>query len=229
MTADDVKQWLTNCSQAEREEVFRHLRPFVGIHRLEQSFHAAAEVILEAIDRAGGLTVRMFRGVMAGAAFDVHVADQLAGWQRIPITGDLPFDTHLRDVTGDVHVQVKLQRSESNRPMTGADAPKKMKFSDQMFVVGTQKSRKGQKKGKSTRPYRFGEFDILAVSLYPSTQRWNMFRYTVARWLLPDPLDATLLLTYQTVAPAPNADWTDDFLTAVAWLRAGPQKTISSQ
>jgi hypothetical protein len=89
---------------------------------------------------------------MAGAAFDVNVADQLPGWHRVTIAGDPPFDTHLRDATGDVRVQVKLQRSEANRPMTGADAPKKVKFADRMYVVETQKSRKGQKGGQNTRP-----------------------------------------------------------------------------
>ena len=31
--------------------------------------------------------------------------------------------------------------------------------------------------GLATRPYRFGEFDILAVSMHPSTNDWNRFMY----------------------------------------------------
>jgi len=47
------------------------------------------------------------------------------------------------------------------------------------------------------------------------------------------PLEAALhtkaegqILYKQPLAMAPNNDWTDDFLTAVAWLRSGEKKTI---
>jgi hypothetical protein len=97
-----------------------------------------------------------------------------------------------------------------------------------MYVVETQKTRAGTKKdtGASTRPYRYGEFDVLAVSLYPSTKRWDAFMYTVASWLVPDSKDETLIFKYQPVANLPNEDWTDDFEKAVTWLRSGAKKTV---
>jgi hypothetical protein len=168
-----IRQMLASCSKSERREVFEHLRNEFGIHPLEQTLHARAEVILEAIHRAGELTRRMIRGVIAGAAFDVEVADRLTGWSKLPLAGDPPYDCHLRDQSGEVKVQVKLQRSKGGQPMMGGSAGKANSFADTLYVVETQKTRAGTKKttGSSTRPYRFGEFDILAVAMYPSTQR----------------------------------------------------------
>jgi len=100
-----------------------------------------------------------------------------------------------------------------------------------MYVVETQKTRAGSRRttGGSTRPYHFGEFDLLAVSMQPSTNMWDRFMYTVADWLLPSRTDPSEILKFQPVATAPNDDWTDDFRTAVAWLRSGVKKTIRSQ
>jgi hypothetical protein len=241
VTIDEVKAWLTTCSQPEREDVFRHLRPLVSIHSLETTLHTTAEVILEAIQRAGGLTLRMIRGVIAGAAFDVEVASKLAGWRILPITGSPSFDADLSDASGNVRVQVKLQRSKDGKPMTARQAVRS--WPDHLFVAETQKTRGGTKKvaaGKkkgakkpvkpqSTRPYRFGEFDLLAVAMYPSTGRWDRFMYTVGNWLVADPNDSKLIFKLQPVAEVPNSDWTDDFLTAVSWFRTGARKTISTK
>ena len=64
-----------------------------------------------------------------------------------------------------------------------------------MYVVETQKTREGtdRKTGEKTRPYRFGEFDILAVAMQPATGQWDRFFYTIADWLLPDPKNAAFL------------------------------------
>jgi hypothetical protein len=238
MTASDVNLWITNASQSEREAVFRHVRTLVTIHPLERTLQTTAEVILAAIERAGGLTLRMIRGVIAEAVFDVEVAGALSGWQRMPVSGNQSFDVQLNDPQGAVRVQVKLQRSKGGRPMTANQAVKT--WSARRFVTETQKTRGGTKtSGKktrpqkprpvqSTRPYRFGEFDVLAVSLYPSAGRWDRFMYTVGNWLVPDPTDTKCLLKFQPVAGTPDSEWTDDFLTAVAWFRSGVQKTIST-
>jgi hypothetical protein len=96
-----------------------------------------------------------------------------------------------------------------------------------MYVVETQKTRAGSdSEGASTRPYRFGEFDLLAVSMHPSTNVWDRFMYTVADRLLPNPKKKTDILKFQPVAITPNNDWTDDFHIAVTWLRSGINKTI---
>jgi len=96
------------------------------------------------------------------------------------------------------------------------------------YVVETQRTRRGSDKrtGGSTRPYRFGEFDLLAVAMYPSTGEWNTFMYTVADWLLPGRTDPAEILKFQPVATLPNDDWTSDFHTAVGWLRSSLQKKI---
>ncbi len=101
-------------------------------------------------------------------------------------------------------------------------------FPADMYVVETQKTRRGTARGTggATRPYRFGEFDLLAVAMYPSTTRWDAFLYTVADWLLPGRTDPAEILKYQPVATAPNDDWTDSFHTVVAWLRSGIGKQI---
>jgi hypothetical protein len=166
-----IRQLLPRCSPAQREEVFRLLRQEFTLHPLEEQLHAKAEIILEAIHRAGGLTLRMIRGVIAQAAFEVEVVERLRGWRQVPRTGDPPYDFDLRDRRGDVRVQVKLQRSKENRPMRAGEAARS--FPDDMYVVETQTTRGGvaRKTGSPTRPYRFGEFDLLAVAMYPSCDR----------------------------------------------------------
>jgi hypothetical protein len=73
-----------------------------------------AEIILEAIQRSGGLTLRMIRGVIAEAAFEIEVVEHLEGWRNVTPPGDLPYDFLLDDGQGAVRVQVKLQRSLSS-------------------------------------------------------------------------------------------------------------------
>ena len=127
-----------------------------------------------------------------------------------------------------MRVQVKLQRSSAGEPTRGARVARRYGFGPSSFVVETQKTRGGRNaEGQSTRPYRFGEFDVLAVSTYPSTERWDTFAYTVAGWLLPSPDDPTHIQTLQPVATAPNHDWTDHFETCVAWLRSGGARRIA--
>jgi hypothetical protein len=225
---DQVKQLLEKCTPAQREEIFRQLREEFAIHPLEAELHAKAEIILEAIQRAGGLTLRMLRGVIAEAAFGVEVVERLKAWRRLPLSGILAYDFRLVDKKGEVRIQVKLQRSKSGRPMWAKEA--NQLFSAEHYVVETQKTRKGNKKktGEATRPYWFGEFDLLAVAMYPSTKRWDTFMYTVANWLLPG-AEAGVMRKFQPVSLSPNDDWTDCFTTAVKWLRSGENKTIQVQ
>lgn len=223
---EEIKRLLGQCTPAQRREIFRHLRQEFPIHSLEAQLHTEAEVILEAIQRAGGLTLRMIRGVIAEAAFGVEVVGRLKGWRDTTPAGDLPYDFRLEDKKGAVRVQVKLQRSRQNRPLRAKEASRS--FSAEMYVVETQKTRAGtnRRTGGSTRPYRFGEFDLLAVAMHPSTNRWDTFLYTVAAWLLPRPLARSEILKFQPVPVAPNDDWTDRFDTAVKWFRSGVEKTI---
>jgi hypothetical protein len=218
---------LSSIRPETRLEVFRKLREEFPIHPLETRLGIRAEVILEAIERSGSLTLRMIRGVIAQAAFDIYVARELTGWSSEEIDGNPPYDFLLKDEGGSIKVQVKLQRSKDGIPMTARQANRR--FPDKKYVVETQRTRGGtdRRTQGSTRPYRFGEFDILAVSMFPSKNSWSSFLYTVADWLLPDPNDPSRLLKFQPISPAPDTDWTDDFETCVTWLRSGLKKTIS--
>lgn len=113
---EQIKRLLSLCSSAQRQEILRYLREEFPIHPLEVELNAEAEIILEAIHRSGGLTLRMIRGVIAEAAFEIEVVRQLEGWRNITPPGDLPYDFLLDDGQGAVRVQVKLQRSLAHRP-----------------------------------------------------------------------------------------------------------------
>jgi hypothetical protein len=171
----------------------------------------------------------MIRGVIAEAAFEIEVVERLEGWRSVIPQGDLPYDFLLDDGQGVVRIQVKLQRSLAHHPMWAREAYRFLP--GDMYVVETQRTRRGSNKktGGSTRPYRFGEFDLLAVALYPSTHEWNTFMYTVADWLLPGRIDSSEILKFQPVATTPDDDWTDNFHTAVGWLRSGLKKKLRAQ
>jgi hypothetical protein len=130
---------LSQCTATQRREVFRSLRAEFGIHPLEAELHTKAEVILEAIHRAGNLTLRMIRGVIAQAAFEVEVVERLVGWEQIPIPGNHPYDFRLRDDQGELRIQVKLQRSKGGNPMLASAANKS--FPKTMHVVETRYNR----------------------------------------------------------------------------------------
>lgn len=232
-----IRQLLARCSIDQRRTLFQELRSEFPIHPLEREFHAPAELILEAIARAPDISKRGVRGLIAEAAFEIYVASTLEGWVSLPIPNEASYDFHLQDSQGSVRIQVKTQRRKSEqikslnevrteyRPMTAYDASRNLPIN--MYVVETQRTRGGKTaSGEATRPYRFDEFDILAVSMYPSTQNWQTFMYTVANWLLPRTEDHRLLQVFQPVSVQPNHVWTDDFATCVAWLRSGERRTV---
>lgn len=215
---DEVMALLEQCSQEERREIFKYLRKEFQIHPLETDLNTQAEVILEAMARSSDLTMRGIRGIIAEAAFLVDVIQRLEGWKIVEIVGDAPYDFLIEDAAGPVSIQVKMQRREKGIPLVRADK----------FVVETQRTRSGKDAaGAATRPYRFGEFDILAVSLHPSTNNWTDFLYTVGTWLRPRAGAANLLEVFQPISREPNEDWTDSLETCVGWLRAGTRRTIA--
>jgi len=215
-----IKRLLEQCSVDERHALFRDLRSAFPIHQLEIVFGAPAEVVLEAIHRAPELTRRMIRGVIADAAFAQFILPAVAnhGWKDVTPEGNHSFDYKLEDASGSVTVQVKLQRSEKGSPVVKDG--QRYGFGPEVFMVEPQKTRGGtdKKSKRKTRPYRYEDFDILAVSLQPSTGRWDAFRYTLSRWLLPGH-EPGEIATMQPVAMRPNEYWTDDLVTASQWLR----------
>ncbi len=67
------------------------------------------------------------------------------------------------------------------------------------YIVEVRRTRSGQMKGKDTRPYRFGEFDLLAVCIWASTGEWHSFLYLPAKRLVPDPRDESVIKKMQPI------------------------------
>lgn len=222
----EIKKLLENCSPSERQKIYDWLRERYFIHPIEREFGASDQAILEAIARSSDLTKRGIRGIIAEATFKTKVVEQLPNWEDVTPEGDHPYDFKLKHGDKEITIQVKMQRKKDQRPMMANEGYRFL--STELFTVETQRTRGGTdpKTGEDTRPYRFGEFDILAVSVQPSTGDWTQFRYTVANWLLPRPEDSRLILKFQPVSLEPNDDWTDSLETCIKWLMEGIQKTI---
>lgn len=215
---DAIRGLLSQCSAEEQEVLFRELRQRHLIHEFESVIGAPAEMILEAVHRAPELTRRMLRGVIADAAFRTFVVPSVKphGWRDVTPEGNFAYDYKMEDDQGPITVQVKLQRSARGAPVVNNG--QRFGFEGDVFITETQKTRTGSDGGEKTRPYRYGEFDVLAVSMQPSTGKWDRYMYTPGRWLLigkgPDEM-----ATLQPVAMAPNDYWTDDFTTVAGWCR----------
>jgi hypothetical protein len=224
--ADDAMRILAAATPDEQRAVLAWLRQRHPIHHFESVLRVPAEVILEAIARSPDLSQRGVRGLIAEAYFDQMVTAGVPGWEKDTPPGNHSFDCRLRRGDQTVRIQVKSQRRKAGKPMSAKSGYKFL--SPDKVVVETQKTRAGEgEDGADTRPYRFGEFDLLAVSVEASTGDWTQFRYTVERWLLPRPDDANLLLKFQPISLAPDADWTDHLPTAIEWFLSGEQKRIA--
>ncbi|SRR5712691_3663925 len=222
----EIISLLDGLDERQRREVFAYLRKTIPIHPVEAALNATAEIILEAISRSSDLTVRGIEGIIAEAAFAMEVIPTLKGWASKQIMGDQSYDFLLSDSEGEVTVQVKMQRREKRLPLKASDVQKTRKWPADYFVVETQRTRSGKDlAGKSTRPYKFGSFNVLAVSMAASQKRWDAFMYTVESWLLPAE-DESCLLTFQPVPPKPDEFWTDNFEECVRRFRSGEKKSI---
>ncbi len=206
MTRDQLailRKAITAATTDDRKAVFQALRAEFPIHSLEKEWQASAELILEAIARQS-----------------VVVPLTAKGWRDETPPGNHPFDFLLTDSIGSLKIQVKMQRK-------AAGALMHWKSNKEFFVAETQKTRTGKSStGQDTRPYRFGEFDILAVSMQPSTGKWEDFLYTVGNWLIPRVQNKKLIRVFQPIPGASNDDWCEDVATAIQWVRSGRSKTI---
>lgn len=216
---DAIRELLAQCSTDEQETLFRELRQRHLIHEFERVIGAPAEMILEAVHRAPELTRRMLRGVIADAAFRTFVVQPLCstGWRDVTPDGNFAYDYKVENLNGAVTVQVKLQRSERGAPVEKKGD--RYGFGSKVFIVETQKTRTGTDgEDNQTRPYRFGEFDVLAVSMQPSTGKWDRYMYTLGRWLIGGKKPGEIA-TMQPVSQLSNDFWTDDFATVAEWFR----------
>lgn len=131
--------------------------------------------------------------------------------------GNFAYDYKIDDGAGPIAVQVKLQRSARGAPVVRDG--KRFGFPGEVFMTETQKTRTGTDDADNhTRPYRYGEFDVLAVSMQPSTGTWDRYMYTLGRWLLPGKTPGQMA-TLQPVSKVPDGWWTDDFRVAAQWFR----------
>ena len=89
---EHIKYLLSQCSPAQRQEIFSYLRTEFPIHSLEAHLNTQAETILAAIHRGGVLSLRMIRGIIAEVTFSIEIVEHLEGWSDITLPGDLPYD-----------------------------------------------------------------------------------------------------------------------------------------
>jgi hypothetical protein len=236
-----IKKLISECSKEEQRALKQYLGRLLP-HPLESEWAIDGDAILSAIRRSSDLTKRGVRGIIAEAVFESAVIPSIvsAGWESVFIVGNLPYDVQLRKGDTSARIQIKLQRLEKGIPKRYHPRH----YEEGLFVVEVQKTRSGEKKKKQalpgtettlevtenitekTRPYRFGDFDILAVNMQPSSSDWKNFRYTVASWLLPRQSDKSLIEIFQPVAPIPNDVWTSDLPTCLEWLVTGEKRTV---
>lgn len=222
----EAKQILEAAGQEVQKAVLSWLRNRHPIHPLEAQWGVPAEVILEAIARSPDLSQRGVRGLIAEAYFDQMVSNGISGWVKDTPPGNHAFDCVLRRDDERVRIQVKSQRRLRGLPMTARQAYRS--FSSDKFVVETQKTRAGSDGlGADTRPYRFSDFDILAVCMEASTGDWTQFRYVPARWLIPRPNDSNLMMKFQPVSLEENEDWTSRLEVAIERHLSGVVRTIA--
>jgi hypothetical protein len=237
-----ISRLIDQCSEEDRRALRLYLQKLVP-HPLERLWGIEADTILSAISRSSDLTKRGVRGIIAEAVFVKEIIPTVArcGWQPAEFSGDRPFDALVTKGTVSARIQVKLQRLEEGRPKFYY--PKHYE-NGSLFVVEVQKTRTGEKTAANslpgtsstitttqsvtikTRPYSFGDFDILAVNMHPSSGSWRDFRYTVASWLLPRAADTSLIEIFQPVAAVPNDVWSDDLETCLSWYESAKQLRV---
>lgn len=218
MSLDEVRELLARMDRTDLRSVLELLRREykLEIHPIEKDWSTTAEAILEAIYAAPDLTQRGVRGVLAEAIFRTTVVPAIGGWKAIDFEGDLPYDVLMdpQDGRAPLKVQVKNQRRERGAPKVMAKLARSP--DSPVYAVETQRTRTGKRAGDdgqlaATRPYRFGEFDVLAVCLHPSSGNWEDFIYCPAHLLLARPAQPDLLAVMQPIYTDGTNGWTRDF------------------
>jgi hypothetical protein len=153
---------------------------------------------------------------------------EAGGWKAAKVIGDQSYDFLIESGPVQIRIQVKLQRKERGEPKEyAARSRAALKCPEgTMYVVEVQKTRSGERQGQATRPYRFGDFDILAVNLHPATKNWTRFVFTVGNWLLPRASDPSLIEIFQPVPLVPDDFWTDDLNRCIDWFLSGSQRRL---
>lgn len=234
---ESVKALIESLAPSELQSLAAYLRSKLPKHPLEDKWGISYELILDAINRAQDITQRGVRGVIAEAVFEASVLPTIRGWKKLPVAGDLPFDFKVQRESDnrEITLQVKLQRTEKGVPLT------RKSFGADTFIVEVQKTRTGTKRRKKgdaislktaptapekTRPYQFGDFDIIAVNMQPSSRDWTRFMYTVGAWLIPRAGDNKLIEIMQPVSGTRSDVWTDNLQESIEWFLSGKRKLV---
>jgi hypothetical protein len=212
---------IQNLSLEQKEIIFKELRKEIPIHRLEEQWNITAEFVLEAISRSQDITKRGVRGIIAELCFSHYIMEPLAAdkeWSVVELDGSLSYDFLIKNKAGrELGIQVKNQRVVKGNPLYATVASKKKfeKFPE-WWVAECQRTRNGtDSTGQKTRPYKFGEFDILAVCLHPSTTDWKQFMFIEGNKLFPRKDDKNLIDIMQPVSPYQQGDWYDNIVDCI--------------
>ncbi|MBI5320887.1 hypothetical protein [Bradyrhizobium sp.] len=194
----------------QKQQIFADIRDGVLIHPLERQFHVNAEIILEAIHRAPDITQRGVRGLIAELTFVIDIMPKMEaeGWKNDPPIGEQAYDARLKKGNQSIRIQVKTQRRAKGVAMQRRNG---------FHVVEVQRTRTGTDgEGQATRPYRFDEFDLLAVCMQASTGSWHSFMYIPSKSLKPKRKAPEQINTMQAI-PAFGDDgvWSNDLATAL--------------
>ncbi|MCS6244493.1 MAG: hypothetical protein H2172_11635 [Opitutus sp.] len=180
-------------------------------HQLEVEFDINAEIILDAISRSSDLTKRGVRGIIAESVFIKEVLpEQLENtdWRLSDVSAtDLPYDALIENSLGmKVSIQVKNQRVEKGS----------VKIKNGNWIVEVQKTRSGKgADGQSTRPYKFTDFHLIAVCLWPGTRDWRKFAYCLTQNLVPRRGSKELIEIMQPIPTAINEGHWNSSLTGL--------------
>jgi hypothetical protein len=227
---DEVLGLIASSSEEERRDILQELRKQIFLHPLEKEWNVPAEAIFAAISRSSDLTQRGIRGILTEAIFEQAFIPELIakGWKQLDIRGHQSYDFLLAKESTQLRIQVKLQRKQGGKPMDFPTSRRGnlVKAPERLFCVEIQKTRSGQAAGESTRPYRFGDFDVLAVSLHPSTGDWKRFMFTVGRWLLSRKNDSGLIEIFQPVPDKSDSYWTEYLETCIKWSQRKDRRTL---
>jgi hypothetical protein len=207
---ESVTRLIEGLTQSELESLAPYLRSKILKHALERKWEISCELILDAIYRSQDVVQRGVRGVIAEAVFEAKVLPTIKSYHSLPVIGDLPYDFQIQRDSDkrEIKIQVMLQRTQAGEPLV------RRFFGPDTFVVEVQKTRSGTKRKtkesvspksaptapEKTRPYQFGDFDIIAVNMQPSTRDWTRFMYTVGSWLIPRAGDKKLIEIMQPSA-----------------------------
>lgn len=167
-----------------------------GIHHLEEFFGIDSRTLLDIVDSNFRLRVAL-RGGVAEHHLEHRLVEELGARQVRPLDQDGLPDFEVS--SGGLRLLVECKTSSPRRYANGD------------FKVEAQKTRDSG----SGRKYPFGQFDVLAVCLFPATGRWD-YRFRWAADLVPWRSDPARIAPVQRV----NDRWFDSMTDLIA-SRAG--------